>query len=264
MKAREASLISLQQQFIGMLLQDDRQIASRIIGTRKVPIETRLNIYAEAYHVRLIEALADSYPALHSLLGDDAFTAMSQDYLRQHPSRHFSIRWFGDRLAAFLRRSALYSGKPVLAEMALFEWTLREVFDAADFAPLDRSQLLQLPAASWAGLRVALNPTIRRIELKWNVPALWRAIEQQQEPVEAAAHEWPQPWLCWRKLDQRNWFRSMDADEAWALDEMSRGAGFADICAGLCEWIDAQHAPARAAGHISRWCDEQLLTAVLA
>lgn len=264
MKGSGNSLISLQQQFIGMLLQDDRQIASRIIGTRKVPVETRLGIYAEAYHFRLIDALADSYPAVHTLLGDDAFTDMSQAYIRQHPSQHFSIRWFGHRLATFLRRSPLYSDKPVLAEMALFEWTLREVFDAADFTPLDRAHLLQLPAASWVDLRVTLNPTIRRIELNWNVPALWQAIERQQEPIEAAAHELPLPWLCWRKLDQRNWFRSMEVDEAWALDEMRQGASFADICAGLCEWIDAQHVPARAAGHISRWCDEQLLTAVLA
>jgi hypothetical protein len=189
---------------------------------------------------------------------------MSRAYIDQHPSRHFSIRWFGHRLAPFLRRSPPYSDKPVLAEMALFEWTLREVFDAADFIPLDRTSLLQLPAAGWADLRVALNPTIRRIELGWNVPALWLAIEQRQEPIEAAADEAPRPWLCWRKLDQRNWFRSMDVDEAWALDEMRQGAGFADICTGLCEWIDPQHAPARAAGHVSRWCDEQLLTAVLA
>ena len=264
MKNRDVSLISLQQQFIGMLLQDDRQIASRIIGTRKATVETRLKIYAEAYHFRLIDALADSYPAVHTLLGDDAFTAMSHAYIHQYPSRHFSIRWFGDRLAAFLRHSPRYADKPVLAEMALFEWTLREVFDAADFTPLERARLLQLPAAGWSDLRVALNPTIRRLELSWNVPALWQAIEQQQEPIEAAAQELPRPWLCWRKLDQRNWFRSMDVDEAWALDEMRRGASFADICAGLCEWIDAQHVPARAAGHISRWCDEQLLTAVLA
>ena len=54
----------------------------------------------------------------------------------------------------------------------------------------------------------------------------------------------------------------MDVDEAWALDQMRQQASFADICEGLCEWIDAQHAPARAAGHISRWCEDELITAI--
>ena len=256
------SLFELQQQFIRLLIDGDKQIQSRIIGTKKVPVETRLGIYADAYRFRLIDALADSYPSVHTLLGDDAFITMANLYIDQHPSQHFSIRWFGHQLSTFLQQTTPYSNSPVLQEMALFEWTLRDVFDAADFTPLKMDDLLQLPAEHWSDLQLGFNPTIQRIELSWNVPAMWQEIDKQLDPSEPLSSEYPVAWICWRKTDRKNWFRSMDVDEAWALDQMRQQASFADICEGLCEWIDAQHAPQRAAGHISRWCEDELITAI--
>ncbi len=256
-------LLELQQQFLRLLMHGDQQIQSRIIGTKKVPVETRLGIYADAYRFRLIDALGDSYPAVHTLLGDDDFIAMANGYIDHHPSQHFSIRWFGHQLSTFLQQTAPYSDSPVLQEMALFEWTLRDVFDAQDFAPLKMDDLQQLPVESWSDLQLEFNPTIQRIELSWNVPALWQAIDQQLDPIDAISYEYPLSWVCWRKTDRRNWFRSMDVDEAWAIDQMRQQADFACICEGLCEWIDAQHAPQRAAGHISRWCEDELITALL-
>ena len=263
MSQDKGSLLELQQQFLRLLMNGDQQIQSRIIGTKKVPVATRLGIYADAYRFRLIDALGDSYPAVHTLLGDDDFIAMANGYIDHHPSQHFSIRWFGHQLSTFLQQTAPYSDSPVLQEMALFEWTLRDVFDAQDFAPLKMDDLQQLPVESWSDLQLQFNPTIQRIELSWNVPALWQAIDQQLDPIDAISYEYPLSWVCWRKTDRRNWFRSMDVDEAWALDQMRQQASFADICEGLCEWIDAQHAPQRAAGHISRWCEDELITTLL-
>ena len=262
MSQEKGSLLELQQQFIRLLMNGDRQIQSRIIGTPKVPVETRLGIYADAYRFRLIDALADSYPTVHTLLGDDDFITLANAYIDHCPSQHFSIRWFGHQLPAFLQQTAPYSGSPALREMALFEWTLRDVFDAQDFTPLTMDDLRQLPAERWSDLRLQFNPTIQRIELSWNVPALWQEVDKQLDPSEPISYEYPLPWICWRKIDQKNWFRSMDVDEAWALDQMRQQASFADICEGLCEWVDAQHAPARAAGHISRWCEDELITAI--
>ncbi len=54
----------------------------------------------------------------------------------------------------------------------------------------------------------------------------------------------------------------MDVDEAWGMDTMLAGENFATICADICEWIDEQHAPARAAGFIQNWLNEGLISSV--
>jgi len=166
MSHEKGPLLELQQQFLRLLMNGDQQIQSRIIGTKKVPVETRLGIYADAYRFRLIDALGDSYSAVHTLLGDDDFIEMANAYIDHYPSQHFSIRWFGHQLSKFLQQTAPYSDSPVLREMALFEWTLRDVFDAQDFTHLKMDNLLQLPAESWSDLQLEFNPTIQRIDKK--------------------------------------------------------------------------------------------------
>lgn len=73
------------------------------------------------------------------------------------------------------------------------------------------------------------------------------------------AGEYPKSWLVWRQ-DLRTYFRSLSVDEAWAVDTAAGGSSFADICEGLCEWIDAQNVAAHAAGLLKRWVADGLVS----
>ena len=68
----------------------------------RLPLRSRLRIYADAYRLRLTDALAHNYPCLQQLLGAEAFAALAQRYLDEHPSTSVSVRWFGHQLAAEL------------------------------------------------------------------------------------------------------------------------------------------------------------------
>ena len=61
-----------------------------------------LDIYRNAYRVRLIEALNETYPVLHAVLGDDDFATLGEEFVAAHPSVHRSIRWYGSELSDFL------------------------------------------------------------------------------------------------------------------------------------------------------------------
>ncbi|MCU7801343.1 MAG: DNA-binding domain-containing protein [gamma proteobacterium symbiont of Lucinoma myriamae] len=74
-------LSEIQQQMLSWLQLANPQIKQSVTGTEKVPVETRLDIYANAYKFRLIEALEDTFPALHTLLGDEDFFQLGMDYL---------------------------------------------------------------------------------------------------------------------------------------------------------------------------------------
>jgi hypothetical protein len=252
-------LADLQRDFQESILAEENRLVGRIAGTAKVSADVRLGLYSDAYRLRLIEVLGDNYPALHTLLGDETFDQCARDYIRAYTPTHFSVRWFGDRLAEFLAAERPYADQPVLAEMAHFEWALRGAFDAADATVLGIDDMAAVAPEAWAGMRIRLHPSVRRLDLRWNVPALWKAIDDgsDPEPPEQSAH--PSGWVVWRR-DLRQFFRSLDVTEAWALDAVGRGDDFAAVCEGLCEWIDPANAPLHVAGLLKTWVDGQMVT----
>lgn len=262
MADNKSDLLQLQQNLMAWLTGTSDDIRDQVVGTEKVGIDIRLGIYGNAYTMRLIEAMMEAFPAVHTLLGDDGFMEMAKEYVRNNPSQHFSIRWFGHQLSSFLAQQSPWKETLVLSEMAAFEWRLRDAFDAPDFTPVTMEEIQLIPPENWASMQFKLNPTLQRLELHWNVTELWQAIDEEQEPFPPEQFEIPVSWEIWRKSDLRTYYRSLDVDEAWALDAAKEGASFAEICGGLNEWIDEQNAPQRAASFVARWCDDELITAV--
>jgi len=255
------TLRRLQEDFQGYLLTLDQRMQPHALGSAQVSAEERLAIYANAYRLRLLEALATDYPGLHTVLGDAEFDAMGRAYIAAHPSPYFSLRWFGDRMSEFLRATAPYAKYPVFTEMAAFEWAKSDAFDAADSNIATIDDMAAIPADAWPGLTFAPHPSLRRLDLRWNVPLVWKAIDTGQEPPALEENDYPISWLVWRQ-DLLTYFRSLNVDEAWALDALQRGESFAALCEGLTEWIDAQNVAVHAAGLLKQWLIDGLISEI--
>lgn len=254
-------LAELQQQFLAYLLTPtDKQIRHSIIETDKVSKQTRLAIYANAYAMRLLEGLQDNYPAVHTLLGDEAFRLMSFEYIRLHPSEHFSVRYFGHKLTSFLTQQ--HPNQPFLAEMANFEWQLRHAFDAKNQIAIGIEALQAIPPEEWGNMRFEWQDALSRVDFAWNTPQLWQAIDENAAPIPPQQQTHPIGWRIWRSNDFRTLYRSLDVDEAWALDALMSGKCFAQVCEGLCEWVDEAYAPNRAIEFIIAWISDGLITNV--
>jgi hypothetical protein len=251
-------LHELQQQFQSYLLHRDERVVRRIEGTPRADNRTRLGIYADAYRLRLLEVLRTDFPALHTLAGDTEFERIGRAYIEAHPSEHFSVRYFGRQLSAFLAGDARFRNTPVFAEMAAFEWALGLSFDAADSDSVSVEAVGAIPGESWPGMRLRLHPSVQRLDLRWNAPELWNAIHEEQAPQPPVAADHPQAWVIWRSGLQ-SYFRSATVDEAWALDALGEGQCFAELCAGLCEWIDEARVAAHAAQLMRRWVTDGLI-----
>lgn len=254
-------LRELQEQLQAHLLSGDDRIARRIVATPQVNASTRLGIYADAYRLRLLEALRTDFPALHTLAGDEEFERIGRAYIDAHPSGHFSIRYFGAQLAAFLQTDEVWRNVPVFAEMAAFEWALGLSFDAADSPSVGVEDMAVIPPQDWGRLRFGLHSSLQRLDLRWNVPVLWRAIDAEQPPQAPVAGEYPQAWLIWRQ-ELRTLFRSLSVAEAWAIDALQKREPFAAMCEGLCEWYDENHAASQAALYLRRWVQDGLVTRI--
>ncbi|NOZ11434.1 MAG: DUF2063 domain-containing protein [Gammaproteobacteria bacterium] len=255
------ALEQLQTDFQNFLLTLGDSMDEHVVGTTKFGTQERLAVYADAYRLRLLEALEDNYPALHTLLGDEEFDRLGRRYIDAHPSSHPSIRWFGHKMHELLREETPYRSQPVLSEMALFEWTLRGAFDAADESVCAIDDITGVTPQAWPKMRLQFHPSVTRLNLVWNVPALWKKIDQDKAPDKPKAEEYPASWVIWRQ-ELQQFYRSVATDEGWALDAMIDGQNFGDICGGLCEWIDEQNVAVRAAGFLKQWINDGMVTSI--
>jgi len=258
-----SALETLERDFQAFVLEGAPAIRREVKSTSKADRDTLLAVYREGYALRLIEAMAETYSALKLALGNDGFAAAARAYIAVHPSRFYSIRWYGERLAQFLGASAPWSARPELAEFAAFEWAFAEVFDGAEATLLRFEDLAALAPERWAGLRLAAVPSLRRLDLAYDVPQAWqRADRDKSMPSTIARQAQPLPWALWRaKLVVE--FRALERDEAVALDALIAGQSFAEMCERLLEWHTEDAVALRAAGLLRLWIEQGMLTADL-
>ena len=76
--------------------------------------------------------MSTDFEALIAVLGEEEFRSAARAYVEATPSAFRNVRWYGGKLAAFLRQTQPWRDKPWLADLAEFEWTLTLAFDAAD------------------------------------------------------------------------------------------------------------------------------------
>ena len=250
-----SALTGSQTRFQAYVLTGDGGIISEIAGADDAFRRTRLDIYFNAYRLRLAEALATDYEILKAYTGDETFDAIIRDYIDAHPSVFRNVRWFGGHLADFLREEPRYAGQPILADLARFEWTLGLAFDAADMAALRFEDVAAVPPEAWAGLHLTPHPALHVVELRTNAVAVWNALKNADHGIAPERLPEPMRWAIWRKQFSP-YFRSLEADEAWALDAMRNHLNFGEICAGLCQWLPEEQAAPRAAALLRGWVDE--------
>lgn len=236
-------------------------IEAAVASARGVGADRRLAVYTDAYRLRLLEILGEDYRALAAWLGTDAFNELGIAYIGAHPSDTRSVRWFGRHLGDLLGRHA--PEQPLLAELARFEWARGLAFDAADAEPLEMGEIAAVPGESWPRLAFQLAASVQRLDLRFNVPAMFPALlsDQHPEAVEAAA---PIAWMLWRHELVVQW-RALDPDEAPALDAIASGAGFGHVCELLTVIHgndEGNNAALRAASMLKRWISDGLIVAL--
>lgn len=246
--------MKLQQNFQHYLQTGQADIQDSIVNTDFLSAKNRLQVYRDAYQIRLEEALTQNFPALQAYLGQEAFHQLALDYIAAHPSRYRSIRWFGDGLADYLKNDE----NTLLAELAEFEWSLTLVFDAADAPQFELSQMALIPPESWGTMILKAHPSLRRMNFSWNVVAIWEALSHHQTTQAPIKSPSIVPWVMWRQA-YSNRFYALAQDEAWAIDAMQNQETFGAICEGLCQWHAEDAVGMRAATLLKGWIHSGLI-----
>lgn len=247
-------LAELQHAFQARVLLGDRVIEAIVPGNERFDTATRLGIYEHAFIARLTEALAVTYPALKSALGESAFADLIQAYVAASPPSHFSIRYYGHNLFEFVLAHLSGTKAKVLSELAQWEWLLSEAFDAADAVAIKREALSRIAPDQWGQVGFCLSPSFGRLRLTTNAVQWWRAASRSTPRPTRWRSVSTVQWAIWRS-DLATYFRSLKPDEAWAIDALSAGQSFASLCEGLVRFC-GDGAPLRAATLVHRWVSD--------
>lgn len=254
---KEASqLAALQQQVLQALRVKQAPPADWIAGN-EASTQRRLHVYRYAYRARLAQVLADNFPKLASLLGDEWWQRLADAYLDAHPPSHYSIRWFGEHLPAWLETAALFERGAALADLARLEWTLGVAFEARDETPVTGAALACVSLDEWPGIRLRLCDGVARLSLRHRIGPTFHALKAGVDDVPA-----PEPgendWLVWR-MDRRPHFRSVDPEESALLDLASQGEPFSAWCERAAEGFGEDDAPVRVIGYFQRWLADGII-----
>ena len=169
-----------QTEFQNYLLRRNGPIVADVVGDERVDAHGRLDIYADAYRLRLIEALEGDFVVLRAYVGAERFDDIARVYIETHPSEHFSLRYYGQRLARFLADTAPYKNEPLLAELATFDWALTDSFDAADSPVATVDDMARIAPNDWPQLVFVPHASVQRLNLEWNAPILWKAADKDE------------------------------------------------------------------------------------
>lgn len=252
-----SQLAQIQTAFQAYILGESvgQSVLPAIINDEKVGAKVRLDVYYDAYRLRLIEVLSNVYPMLHSLLGDTLFNKSARSYIDAYPSSNPSIRWFGNQLSAHL--GLILPQHPIAAELAAFEWALGLAFDAEDIPILSISDLASVPLEEWGNLKFRFQPSMQVLHLQWNVLSVWQALNKGEMPppiIEVNCE-----CLIWRQhLDSQ--FRSLESNEHQALQLLMVGASFGELCEHLQQSISEDEASMTAANLLVSWLNAELIS----
>lgn len=257
------TLSQLQSDFMAYLVDDvaGASFKKQIVNDTKVGVDKRLSIYANAYRLRIIEALTSAYPKLKMLVGDDFFDEAARSYIEQFPSTYCNMRWVGGEMAAHLQH--ILPQHPVAAELAQFEWALGLAFDAAD-APVKTLQDLAIIAPeNWPNLIFGLHPSVKICDLQWNIVAIWNALTQENAPPPPTKTNLP--CLIWRQ-DLNAHFQTISHQENKLIKLMALQATFGELCEAADNTrtsdviSDNGDAMQQVASYMASWLDAGLIS----
>jgi hypothetical protein len=231
-------------------------IGALIRGDARVSAIGRVEIYANMYFHRLLDAIKEDFPATSKVLGDLNFHNLVTGYLVEYPPGHPSITEASLHLAEFMSDSPLLAQWQFVVDLVRLERALVEVFLGPDDKPLGFDDLRAIPPERWPGLRIGTHPALAVLDCGWQVDKVLRAVEQEQ-PFQAPIRE-PRSILVWRK-NHNVYYRALDEVERSAFEMIRRGTEFSAVCEAIAAETGESTAPETMNRMLSRWLEDGVL-----
>jgi len=172
-----------QAEFAAALLDPHRPCPPGLHTWNGADPAKRFAVYRNNVIISLVDALADGFPVVAQLVGDEFFRAMAAVFVRHAPPCSRILARYGEGFADFIAKFDPAAGLPYLADVAALEMARVQAFHAADAPALDaEGARLALSCAERAGeLVLALHPSVRVLRSEFALASLWAAHQCEGE-----------------------------------------------------------------------------------
>jgi len=161
--------MTTQAVFARALLDADGPVPEGLTDPAGRPAGKRFDVYRNTVVSTLSAALAEGFPAIRSLLGEEYFTALSGLYVRADLPSDPRLMLYGAGFAAFLNSFPPLANLPYLGDVARLELAIRESYHAADHVPFDPAKFAALDETALSALRLDLAPSVRLLRSEFPV-----------------------------------------------------------------------------------------------
>lgn len=243
-----------------------RRFAEVFDETPALGRRARVDIYANAYFRRLLDALAASYPRLAELAGPAPFNDFVTDYLLACPPSEPDLRRAGDRLPAFVRTHPLGAELPMTAALADVEQALDRALDCPDGERLERAELERLEPRAWPALGFSLSEPTRLVRVDVDIVEVARRLALGDRLGAREVPRAPAPLVVLvGRRGHATYFRRLADAEATLLAAIAAGASFGEACAELAGAGTplTEAGPQQVAGYLLRWVEDGVLAALV-
>ena len=197
----------------------------------------RLELYHRQYWFRILDSLAEDFPVLRRMSGDEIFWKLIEAYLLVRPSRSFTLRHLGEAFAESIENSPLLdeTHRQWFGSVARIEYAFMECFEAAQAALPEADDL--------ANSVIELQKHVKLLHLPVPADLCWEwadfspASSLEPKTVDVAV---------WREPSGRSRQERIDVAEVPLLARLKQGLRLDDLFESLPE-------PAPTEEEITRW-----------
>jgi Putative DNA-binding domain len=214
----------------------DREAKALIKPSRVLTSFDRLEIYNRQYWFRVLGSFAEDFPGLRAVVGAAKFEGLMRAYLKDCPSKSFTLRNLGSQLESWLllHPEWVEPRETLALDIVRLEWAHIEVFDSGRLPSLTPADL----ELAGLDLRVSLQPYIRLLTLTYPVDDLLievhdhesrsdvssNAASQRQQRIRVRRYAQPQPeriYLAVHRLDDSVYYKRLQRESFRMLKALS-------------------------------------------
>jgi len=159
-----AEQVSLNDLFGPALLEPGRPLPPGVVGPRGKKAEKRFAVYRNNVTVSLVNALADIFPAIRTLVGESNFGHIARAFVRACPPGSPLLFEYGRDFPRFIATLEQLGKYPYLADVARLERAWLDAFHAADADPLAPDHFGAIDAARLGDIVFTPHPASRLVD----------------------------------------------------------------------------------------------------
>ena len=155
--------------FAPALLDPDLEVPEGIVGPDGNVAPKRFSVYRNNIVSSLMEAMAETYPAIKNIVGEDNFKTLARIFISKHPPSSPMMQAYGDLFPRFLQAFKPLEHSPFLVDVALVERSWIEAYHAADCQILTGEQLTSIEPETLMGTRFVKHPATSIITSQYHL-----------------------------------------------------------------------------------------------